>query len=108
MPTSSNRSSGPKNFDDISDRDIGRASDAKHFKTMVSGNRPKSTSECVTRKESSRRRSGMHSIHAYFSRELGFDVKVIAANERRTIQSLVGEAIDVILITRGYPARGER
>lgn len=50
----------------------------------------------------------MHSINAYFSHELGFEIKVIAARERRTIQSLIGEAIDVVLITRGYAARGER
>lgn len=108
MTTSNNRSLGSKRLRKSSDLNLDHASDVIPVQVSLSTNRSKSASVCLAPKDNSRRRDGMHSIHACFSRELGFDVKVIAANERRTIQSLVGEAIDVILITRGYPARGER
>ena len=53
-------------------------------------------------------RVGKVAVMGYFSPELSIRLNVIKANERTSIQALLGEAIDMLLENRGYPAARER
>lgn len=53
-------------------------------------------------------RVGKKAIVGYFSPELNLALHIIAANEGTNIQSLVGEALDLLLASRGYETRNER
>lgn len=109
---SERKSAGPTN--------VGRRSDAELRRNVTDCFRSEQPSETTDAGSSRQRiqtdaksgtapsRIGLKTINGHFSPELSVDLKVIAACEQRSIQSLIGEALDIILITRGYLARGER
>ena len=53
-------------------------------------------------------REGKVAIVGYFSPELSIRLNVIKAQERKTTQALLGEAIDLLLIQHGQSPAGER
>jgi hypothetical protein len=53
-------------------------------------------------------REGKVAVVGYFSPELSTRLHTIKAQERSSIQALLGEAIDMLLEDRGYPAAVER
>ena len=53
-------------------------------------------------------REGKVAVVGYFSLELSTRLHTIKAQERTSIQALLGEAIDMLLKDRGYPAALER
>jgi hypothetical protein len=49
-------------------------------------------------------RSGRVMIGGHFDPHVQTELKIIAAYERRTIQQLVGEALNLLFTSRGLPA----
>lgn len=77
------------------------ARDPKPIDTPASGSKaPKQTR--------AKARVGKKAVVGYFSPELSRTLNIIAATEDVTIQFLVGEALDMLLEDRGYPAAQER
>lgn len=53
-------------------------------------------------------REGKVAIMGYFSPELSTRMHMLRASERTSIQALLGEAIDLLLVDRGQNPAGER
>ncbi|WP_162815005.1 ribbon-helix-helix domain-containing protein [Erythrobacter aureus] len=53
-------------------------------------------------------RDGKKAIVGYFSPELSKQIQILAIQEDKSMQALVGEALDMLLENRGMPPAGER
>lgn len=53
-------------------------------------------------------REGKKAVSAYFSRNLSRDLNILASEQETTVQSLLGEAIDLLMVKYKKVPFGER
>lgn len=53
-------------------------------------------------------REGKKPVIGYYSEDLSRELKLLSAKENTTMQALLGEAIDLLLVSRGINRFGER
>ena len=69
------------------------------------GSRPAGVAKQPTRAKA---REGKKALVGYFSEKLNLTMHGLAEGEERSMQSLIGEAVDMLLVDRGLDALGER
>lgn len=69
--------------------------------------RPAPAATGQTEPKAKKARDGKVAIVGYFSPELSVRLNMIKAQERTTIQALLGEAIDMLLVHRGQAPANE-
>jgi len=60
------------------------------------------------RSQVAKAREGKKPVIGYYSEDLSRELKLLSAKENTTMQALLGEAIDLLLVSRGINRFGER
>ena len=81
---------------------------ATRQKAAEQADRPQDVEPAQATPGRAKARQGKHGLMGYFSKDVLRAMRTLAAEEDKTIQALLGEAVDLLMHNRGKHPFGER